>query len=102
VSTDGGQYLDADRNVLKIENDGRFTITTRLGLVLWDSMFAEVKAMSTRPSPAAYELKLLTNGNLVLQRIETLVDGQEPFVIWQSITSSNSCTNRVATRVDFK
>jgi len=102
VSTGNGQYLDSDRNILKLESDGRVTITSRQGLVLWDSMFIEVPKMSSRPSPGAYELKLLTNGNLVLQRLEALGEGEEPFVIWQSITSSNSCNGKIADKVEFK
>ena len=101
VSTGDGQYVDSDRNVLKLESDGRITITSRRGMVLWDSMFAEVPRMSTRPSPGAYELKLLTNGNLVLQRLEALLAGEEPFVIWQSVTSSSSCNSKIADKVEF-
>jgi hypothetical protein len=102
VSTEGGQYVDDLRNVLKLENDGRITITSRQGMVLWDSMFTEIPRMSIRPSPGAYELKLLTNGNLVLQRLEALLEGEEPFVIWQSVTSSSSCNSKIADKVEFK
>ena len=101
-STNGGQYQDDNRNALKLEADGRFTITKQNGRTIWDSMYTEVPAMSTRPRPGAYELKLMENGNLVLQRIEVLSSGEEPFVIWQSVTSKHVCSGLKATKVTFE
>ena len=100
-STNGGAFLDKHRNVLKLERDGRFTITRSDGYLLWDSMFTEVHQMSDRPSTGEYELKLMHNGNLVLQRLEVLDSNEEPFVIWQSVTSKNSCEKQ-AVKVVFK
>ena len=101
-STNGGAYLDSDRNILKLEHDGRFTITRGDGYLLWDSMFTEVHQMNDRPSTGEYELKLMNNGNLVLQRLEILNSNEEPFVIWQSVTSKNSCEDKLGIKAEFK